>query len=169
MTAFTRSKGMNATNPERTAVFHPRFPLNFHHIIPIISMITAPRIAIKVYVSLLYFFPLIRPITIEAMMKENVYPPNTPNRYPSPEPPPMKTGTPMAPRIIHRAIIIVESLRSNIRAIRKIIKFKSVMCAALGSGVGILRYADTHSIAVNIAIMTNSTVVNGFFMSLYSS
>ena len=101
---------------------------------------------------------------MEAMMNENVYPPNTPNRYPSPEPPPINTGTPIAPRIIHSAIIIVESLSSNTRAIRMIMKLSSVMCAAFGSGVGMLRYAETHRIAVNIAIMTSSVVVNLFFI-----
>ena len=80
-----------------------------------------------------------RPTTIDAMMNEKVYPPNTPNRYPRPAPPPMNTGTPMAPMIIQSAIMIVESLSSNTRAIRIIIKLSNVMCAALGSGVGMLR------------------------------
>ena len=38
------------------------------------------------------------------------------------------------------------------------------MCAAFGSGVGILKYADTHKIAANTAIIVISTVVNLFFM-----
>ena len=43
--AFTRSNGINATKPERKATFQVKFPLNFHHNIPMISMRAAVKIA----------------------------------------------------------------------------------------------------------------------------
>ena len=97
ITALTRSKGMNATNPDKKATFQERPALTFQKSIPMISINTTPTIAATVYRIRLYFLPRISGSTMAITKKENVYPPKIFVKYPMPEPPPINTGRPIAP------------------------------------------------------------------------
>ena len=61
----------------------------------------------------------------------------------------MNTGKPTIPSKNHTSPIKNDSVTGKSSAMRKIIKFINVIFGAIGSGVGMLRYAETHKIAAN--------------------
>ena len=63
----------------------------------------------------------------------------------------------------HTNPIKKDSVTGNKRAIKKITKFISVIFGAIGSGVGMLRYADTHKSAANNAHITIRFVESSCF------
>ena len=81
-----------------------------------------------------------------------------------PLPPPMKTGKPTTPRRNHTRLIKKDSPTGNRSAIRNTIKFIIVIFGAIGSGVGMLRYADMQRIAENKLHKTRRFVGSSCFV-----
>ena len=71
---------------------------------------------------------------------------------------PIKTGTPTAPSNIQTNVITKDCCTGKRNAISNTIKFRKVIWEPEGSGM--LMYAETHSTAVNSAIITKVRVRN---------
>ena len=122
---------------------------------PIRSMINTPMIPQTVYQIRLYFFPLMSGSTMATIGNAQVYAPYGAMRYPMPAPPPINTGRPTAPRRNQTSTIRNDSFNGNSSAIKNTTKLRSVIFGAIGSGVGMLRYALMHNNAANNAQITN--------------
>ena len=100
------------------------------------------------------------------MIKAKEKPPYAPARYPIPAPPPIKTGTPIAPSKSHTSTIRKDCDNGNTSAIMVTTKLSAVIWEPFGRGI--LIYADAQSTAANNAMMTKDFVLKSFSFIMFS-